>query len=216
VTESTVLLEEEILRLYREPIIGASYINTFGEENIKNLVKETLRVFGRIDILVCNAATNPSFGPIEKLEDKAFDKIMQVNVKSSIWFSNEVSPIMAKKNGGSIIIISSITALLGTKNIAAYGISKAAEVALVRNLAVELGSKKIRVNAIAPGLIKTEFSKALWENKETMKKQENLTPLGRIGMPKDISGVAHFLASEAANFITGQLIVVDGGETIYW
>ena len=112
--------------------------------------------------------------------------------------------------------MSSIAAITGTNDIGAYGISKAAEVALVRNLAVELGPKGIRVNAIAPGLIKTDFSRALWANKENLKKHKEKTPLKRIGQPGDISGVAHFLASDASSFITGQLIIADGGETISW
>ena len=184
------------------------------KEDIKKLVNKTVRNFGRIDILVCNAATNPAFGPISNLDDGAFDKIIQVNLKSSIWLINEASPYMKKHNGASIIIMSSISAILGTKEIGAYGISKAAEAALVRNLAVELGPQGIRVNAIAPGLIKTDFSRALWENKENLKKQTENTPLRRIGHPKDIAGTAQFLASDASSFITGQLIVVDGGETI--
>lgn len=123
---------------------------------------------------------------------------------------------MKKNMGCSVIIMSSISAIIGTNNIGAYGISKAAEVALVRNLAVELGPKGIRVNAIAPGLIKTDFSRALWKNKEKLKKHKEKTPLKRIGQPEDIAGVVHFLASDASSFITGQLIVADSGETISW
>ena len=186
------------------------------KDQINDLINQTIKEFGCIDILVSNAATNPSFGPISKLEDKAFDKIMDVNVKASIWLSNLVAKHMVKKKKGSIIILSSITAILGTDNIGAYGISKAAEAALVRNLAVELGPEGIRVNGIAPGLIKTDFSRALWENPSNLKRQENLTPLRRIGTPDDIAGIAHFLACEASSFITGQLIIADGGETIAW
>ena len=186
------------------------------KDQINGLINQTIKEFGCIDILVSNAATNPSFGPISKLEDKAFDKIMDVNVKASIWLSNLVAKHMVKKKKGSIIILSSITAILGTDNIGAYGISKAAEAALVRNLAVELGPEGIRVNGIAPGLIKTDFSRALWENPSNLKRQENLTPLRRIGTPDDIAGIAHFLACEASSFITGQLIIADGGETIAW
>ena len=186
------------------------------KDQINDLINQTIKEFGGIDILVSNAATNPSFGPISKLEDRAFDKIMDVNVKASIWLSNLVAKHMVKKKKGSIIILSSITAILGTDNIGAYGISKAAEAALVRNLAVELGPEGIRVNGIAPGLIKTDFSRALWENPSNLKRQENLTPLRRIGTPDDIAGIAHFLACEASSFITGQLIIADGGETIAW
>lgn len=184
------------------------------KDEISNLVRETIKMYNRIDILVSNAGTNPAFGPLENLNDNAFDKVLDVNLKSSIWLVNEASPYLKKNNTSSIIVMSSISALIGTKNIGAYGISKAAEVSLVKNLAVELGPHGIRVNAIAPGLIKTEFSRALWSDKEKLKKQNENTPLQRIGYPEDISGIAHFLASDASSFITGQLIVADGGETI--
>ena len=184
------------------------------KDQIKNLVDKTINEYGKIDIIVSNAATNPAFGPLSNIEDEAFDKILAINLKSSIWLINEASPYLKKNKSSSIIIMSSISAFIGTKDIGAYGISKAAEISLVKHLAVELGSFGIRVNAIAPGLIKTEFSRALWENKEKLQKQEQNTPLKRIGYPKDISGIAHFLASDASAFITGQLIVADGGETI--
>jgi len=186
-----------------------------GKKNeIKNLVQETIKKFNSIDILVSNAATNPAFGPLSNLQDPAFDKIIDVNLKSSIWLINEASPYLKKNKTSSVIIMSSISAFIGTKDIGAYGISKAAEVSLVKHLAVELGSYGIRVNAIAPGLIKTDFSKAIWNNKKTLTKQIETTPLKRIGYPEDISGIVHFLASNASLFITGQLIVADGGETI--
>ena len=188
--------------------------NVGRKDEIKNLIQETIKKFKSIDILVSNAATNPAFGPLSQLEDTAFDKIIDVNLKSSIWLINEASPYLKKNKTSSVIIMSSISAFVGTKNIGAYGISKAAEVSLVKHLAVELGSYGIRVNAIAPGLIKTDFSKALWNNKTTLDKQIEITPLKRIGYPEDISGIVHFLASNASSFITGQLIVADGGETI--
>ncbi len=169
------------------------------KEEIRNLVKETINKYNGIDILVSNAGTNPAFGPLEKLNDNAFDKVLDVNLKSSIWLVNEASPYLKKNKASSIIIMSSISALIGTKDIGAYGISKAAE--------VELGPYGIRVNAIAPGLIKTEFSRALWSDKDKLKKQNENTPLQRIGYPEDISGIVHFLASDASSFITGQLIV---------
>ena len=184
------------------------------KDEISNLVKETINKYNRIDILVSNAGTNPAYGPLETLNDNAFDKVLDVNLKSSIWLVNEASPYLKKNKSSSIIIMSSISALIGTKDIGAYGISKAAEVSLVKNLAVELGPHGIRVNAIAPGLIKTEFSRALWSNQNKLKKQNENTPLQRIGYPEDISGIVHFLASDASSFITGQLIVADGGETI--
>ena len=184
------------------------------KEEIRNLVKETINKYNGIDILVSNAGTNPAFGPLEKLNDNAFDKVLDVNLKSSIWLVNEASPYLKQNKASSIIIMSSISALIGTKDIGAYGISKAAQVSLVKNLAVELGPYGIRVNAIAPGLIKTEFSRTLWSDKDKLKKQNENTPLQRIGYPEDISGIVHFLASDASSFITGQLIIADGGETI--
>ena len=145
------------------------------KDQIKNLVDKTINEYGKIDIIVSNAATNPAFGPLSNIEDEAFDKILAINLKSSIWLINEASPYLKKNKSSSIIIMSSISAFIGTKDIGAYGISKAAEVSLVKHLAVELGSFGIRVNAIAPGLIKTEFSRALWENKEKLQKQEQNT-----------------------------------------
>ena len=186
------------------------------KEQIKKLVKKTYEYFGRIDVLICNAATNPAYGKLLELNDQAFNKLMQVNVQSAIWLSKECVPLFSKSRGGSIILLSSISAITGTSNIGAYGISKAAEASIVRNLAYELGPRKIRVNAIAPGLIKTDFSKILWNSPKIMKRQKTKTPLRRFGLPEDIAGVAHFLASEASAFITGQFIVVDGGETISW
>jgi NAD(P)-dependent dehydrogenase (short-subunit alcohol dehydrogenase family) len=170
--------------------------------------------FGRVDILVCNAAINPVFGPLLQLTDEAFDKVIGANVKSSLWLCNLVIPGMAARGGGAVIIVSSIAGLRGTDVIGMYGISKAADFALVRNLAVEWGPRNVRVNAIAPGLIKTDFARALWENEDLMKRRNAVTPLRRIGQPEEIGSVAAFLASPAASFITGQVIVADGGITV--
>ena len=188
--------------------------NVGDKEQVINLVNATLAEWERIDTVVCNAATNPVYGPMSTLSDEAFTKVMTVNVQSTIWLSNLAVPEMEKTGGGSIILLSSITAFLGNSVIGAYGMSKAAEAQLARNLAVELGPKNIRVNAIAPGLVKTEFARALWENPAYMKRQLNHTPLRRIGHPDDIAGVAHFLVSDAAAYLTGQVLIVDGGETI--
>jgi NAD(P)-dependent dehydrogenase (short-subunit alcohol dehydrogenase family) len=181
---------------------------------VEALVAGTLERFGKIDILVCNAAVNPSFGPMSQLTDEAFDKIMGSNVKSNLWLCNLAIPGMAGRGGGSVIIVSSIAGLRGNTVIGAYGISKAADFALARNLAVEWGPKNVRVNCIAPGLIKTDFAKALWENPDILKNRMAATPLRRIGMPDEMGGIAAFLASKAASFITGQVIVADGGVTI--
>ena len=148
------------------------------------------------------------------MPDEAFDKIMASNVKSNIWLANLAVPHIGKRGGGAIIIVSSIGGIRGTGILGAYGISKAADFALARNLAVEHGPKNIRANCIAPGLVKTEFARALWEDEKLLKNRETTTPLRRIGMPEEIGGIAAFLASPAASFITGQIIVADGGVTI--
>ncbi|MDF2234716.1 SDR family oxidoreductase [Albimonas sp. CAU 1670] len=185
-------------------------------EQLENLVAKTVEKWGRVDILVCNAASNPVYGPISELPEAAWDKVMDNNVKSPyILANNIVAPIMAKQGGGSIIMISSIAALRASETLSFYSISKASEAHLAKNLALHWGPKGIRVNAILPGLVKTDFAKALWEDPERLERIENKTPLRRIGQPDDIAGVAHFLAADASAYVTGQLIVADGGETIF-
>jgi NAD(P)-dependent dehydrogenase (short-subunit alcohol dehydrogenase family) len=184
------------------------------KDQLQSLVDRTLAQWGRIDIVVCNAASNPVFGPLSKVPDEAFDKIMLTNVKSVFWLANMAIPQMAKRGGGSVVIISSIGALRGSNVNGLYGTSKAAEAGLCRALAVEWGPSNVRVNCILPGLIKTDFARALWEDEERRKRREQATPLRRLGEPKDIGGVAVFLASDAAAFITGQMIIADGGTTI--
>jgi NAD(P)-dependent dehydrogenase (short-subunit alcohol dehydrogenase family) len=188
--------------------------NVGRKEELASLVGRVLDQWGGIDILVCNAATNPHFGPILDASDDVFDKIMLTNVKSVMWLANMVLPQMAERGGGAMIVISSIGALRGSTHLGLYGTSKAAEAALCRALACEWGPKNIRVNCIAPGLIRTDFARALWENEERLKAREAGTPLRRIGEPADIGGVAVFLASQAGSYVTGQMIVADGGVTI--
>jgi NAD(P)-dependent dehydrogenase (short-subunit alcohol dehydrogenase family) len=163
---------------------------------------------------VCNAAVNPAYGPLRGLSDEAFDKIMGANVKSNLWLCNLVIPEMAERGGGAVVFIASIAGLRGSDTIGAYGVSKAADLALARSLAVEWGPRNVRVNCVAPGLIKTEFARALWENEEALARRNARTPLRRIGLPAEIGPVAAFLASPAASYITGQVIVADGGITI--
>lgn len=182
--------------------------------DVENLIAETERQWGRVDVLVCNAAVNPVYGPLGQLPDEAFDKIMGANVKSNIWLCNLAMPGMAKRGGGAVVIVSSIAGLRGTGVLGAYGISKAADFALARNLAVEWGPQNVRINCVAPGLVKTDFARALWENKEMVERRNAETPLRRIGMPNEIGPVVAFLASDAASFITGQVVVADGGVTI--
>jgi dehydrogenase/reductase SDR family member 4 len=192
-----------------------SFVCNIGrKEEVEGLVKATLDHYGGIDILVCNAAVNPFYGSLTKLDDEAWDKILISNVKSSWWFAKLVIPHMVERGSGNIILLSSIGAFRATAVLGAYGISKAAEAQLARNLALELGPKGIRVNAIAPGLVKTDFAKALWSNPVILQNVEQRAPLRRIGQPVEIGGIAVFLASQAASFITGQLIVADGGSSL--
>ncbi|MGH6990277.1 MAG: SDR family NAD(P)-dependent oxidoreductase, partial [Stellaceae bacterium] len=167
-----------------------------------------------IDILVCNAAINPYYGPIEDMPDDTFDRMMAVNVRCNLNLAALARPDMAAKKAGAIIVVSSIAGLMGNTALGAYGITKAADMQLVRNLAVSWGKDDIRVNAIAPGLIKTDFAKALWDNPEILESTLRQSPLGRIGDPVDIAGAAVMLASDAGRFITGATIVIDGGVTV--
>jgi NAD(P)-dependent dehydrogenase (short-subunit alcohol dehydrogenase family) len=183
-------------------------------EDVEHLVSETKNQFGQIDILVCNAAVNPYYGPMAGLTDDAFAKVIDSNVRSNIWLCNLVLPGMAERKDGSVIIVSSIGGLKGSLNLGIYAISKAADFQLARNLAVEWGPRNIRVNCIAPGLVRTDFARALWDNPEALAKTEAATPLRRIGEPEDIAGAAVYLASPASRWMTGQVIVIDGGVTI--
>ncbi len=185
--------------------------NVGDKQQLESLVRQTQEAFGGVDIVVCNAAANPSYGPMRELEDSAFDKIMTVNVQSNLWLANLVAPSMVERGGGSMILIASIAGLGGSRSLGAYAVSKAAQFQLARNLAVEWGRKGIRANCIAPGLVKTDFAKALWENEALRTAFEKKTPLGRLGEPEDIAGAAVFLASDAARYMTGQALVVDGG-----
>lgn len=184
------------------------------KDDLQNLVNKTNEAWGTIDVLVCNAATNPVYGPTSEMTDEAWDKIMDTNVKGSFWLTNMVLPQMAEQGEGAVVMLSSIAGIRGNTTIGTYGVSKAAEAALARNLAVEWGPKGVRINSIAPGLIKTDFAKALWEDPVRVKRAEDKTPLRRIGDPVDIAGLAVFLSTKASAYITGQTIVADGGETI--
>jgi NAD(P)-dependent dehydrogenase (short-subunit alcohol dehydrogenase family) len=183
-------------------------------DQLQGLVDHAVARYGRIDSLVCNAAVNPHYGPMATIPEDAYDKIMATNVKSTLWLCNMVAPLMAERRDGSIIIISSIAGLAGSADIGVYGISKAAESQLARNLAVEWAGHNIRANCIAPGLVKTDFARALWEDPERRAKALEVYPLGRLGEPEDIAGAAVFLAARAGQWLTGQTIVIDGGWAI--
>jgi len=187
--------------------------NIAAKEALQQLVNETERAFGKIDILVCNAASNPYFGPMGDMADDQFNKILQNNIVSNHWLINMCAPKMRERKDGSIIIVSSIGGLRGTNVLGAYAISKAADMQLARNLSLEFGPDNVRVNTIAPGLIKTDFARALWENPQILKASTDRSPLRRIGDPDEIAGMAVLLASKAGAFVTGQTIVIDGGQT---
>jgi NAD(P)-dependent dehydrogenase (short-subunit alcohol dehydrogenase family) len=210
----------EACEAVREELEGRGYevlaqpCNVSRKEDLQALVDATMRRWGKVDIAVSNAASNPYYGPLAQIPDEAFDKIFLNNVKSVLWLASMTLPGMAERGGGSFISVGSIGGIIANTVIGAYGMSKAADHHLVRNLAAEWGPKNVRVNAIAPGLIRTDFAKALWEDDKRRKEREAATPLRRIGEPRDIGAIAVFLASDAAAFITGQTIVADGGVTI--
>jgi NAD(P)-dependent dehydrogenase (short-subunit alcohol dehydrogenase family) len=179
--------------------------------DLQSLIDASAREWGGIDVLICNAAVNPHFGPSAEVSDDAYDTIMGGNVRSNFWLCNMVLPQMAQRGGGSIILISSVTGLLGSSIIGVYGISKAADMALARNICVEWGRHNIRANCIAPGLVRTDFARALWENPKIYEQVVKSYPLRRIGEPDEIAGAAVFLAGPSGSFISGQTVVIDGG-----
>ena len=189
--------------------------NVSHRDQLQNLVDTTLSAWGRIDCLVCNAAVNPYYGPLAEIPESAYDKIMDTNVKSNLWLCNMVLPQMAEREDGTVIIVSSVAAFIGSRSLGAYGLSKAADVALARNLAVEWGRKNIRANTLNPAIIRTDFARALWENPQIYEAATRSYALGRIGEPEEVAGAAVFLASKAGSFITGQTIIIDGGFTIW-
>jgi dehydrogenase/reductase SDR family member 4 len=184
------------------------------KDQCERLVRTTLDTWGRVDTLVLNAAINPYFGPMQDMGDEVFDKMIATNLKAQLWLCKLVCPQMAELGAGAILIISSIAALRGNSMQGMYGLCKAADIQLARNLALEWGAQGIRANAISPGLVKTDFARVLYENPERLKRRLESIALGRLGEPNDIAGIAVCLASDAGRFVTGQNFVVDGGETI--
>lgn len=210
--DACLTVRDEIVAAGGEAIAVACNIGR--KEDLQALVDATIAQWGRIDILVANAAINPVYGPLASVSDEAWDKIMGSNLRSTWQLCNMVIPGMAERKDGSVIILSSIAGLRGNPVIGAYGVSKAAEAALVRNLAVEHGQANIRINAIAPGIIETDFAKALTDDPNIAKAVMRRAPLGRFGKPVEIAGVALMLAAPAGAFVTGQVLVADGGATI--
>ena len=185
--------------------------NISDKTQVEQLVAQTRMQLGPIDILVCNAATNPYYGPSTGLTDEVFDKVMRNNVLSNLWLANLVRADMAPRRDGAIVIVSSIGGMHGSATIGAYNVSKAADMQLVRNLAVEWGPDNIRVNCIAPGVIRTDFARAIYEDPRVRERIENELPLRRMGEPDDIGGIAVMLCAPAGKYVTGQTIVADGG-----
>jgi NAD(P)-dependent dehydrogenase (short-subunit alcohol dehydrogenase family) len=184
------------------------------KEALQDLVAQTHAALGPIDILICNAASNPHYGSLDTIDDAMFRKTLENNILSNHWLVQLALPDMRAKKDGAIVVISSIGGLRGSTVLGAYTITKAADIQLVRNYAVENGQHGIRVNGIAPGLVKTDFAKALYENPAAEKAAIDRTPMGRLGVPDDIAGAAVFLSSPAASWLTGQTLVVDGGSTV--
>jgi NAD(P)-dependent dehydrogenase (short-subunit alcohol dehydrogenase family) len=188
--------------------------NIASKDALRNLTDRALEALGRVDTLVCNAASNPYYGPMSGISDEQFHKILDNNIISNHWLISMCVPHMIERRSGSVIVVSSVGGLKGSTTLGAYGVSKAADMQLVRNLAHEYGPHGVRVNCIAPGLIRTDFARALWEDPARMELVNKQVPLRRIGEPDEIAGAAVYLASRAASFVTGATIVCDGGATI--
>ena len=184
------------------------------KDSLQALVDKTRAAFGQVDVLVCNAASNPHYGPMATITDEQLRKTLDHNIVSQHWLIQMVVPEMLTRKSGSIIIVSSIGGLRGSPILGAYAITKAADIQMTKNLAREYGPHNVRVNSIAPGLVRTDFAKALWENPENLKASTSSAAMGRIGEPHEIAGAAVFLASDASSFMTGQTIVVDGGVVV--
>lgn len=184
------------------------------KETLQAMVDATRDAFGQVDVLVCNAASNPHYGPMATITDEQLRKTLDNNIVAQHWLIQMVVPAMRERKSGSVVIVSSIGGLRGSPILGAYAITKAADIQLTKNLAREYGGDNVRVNTIAPGLVRTDFARALWENPDNLKASTAAAAMGRIGEPHEIAGAAVFLASDAASFVTGQTIVVDGGAVI--
>ncbi|MDB9770561.1 SDR family oxidoreductase [Gammaproteobacteria bacterium] len=187
--------------------------NIAHEEELNNLVDQTNKLLGKIDVLICNAATNPFMGSMADIPSDAFDKVMNNNIKANHILTNLVTPQMIDRKDGVIIIISSVGGTIGSNLIGTYNISKAADIQMVKNIAVEYGHHNIRANTVAPGLIRTDFARGLWENPVIHEQYTKTHPMRRIGEPDEVAGAVIMLASDAGKYINGQTIIVDGGAT---
>jgi NAD(P)-dependent dehydrogenase (short-subunit alcohol dehydrogenase family) len=203
---------ETIKGLGRKSIAVPSHLGKTDE--IENLVKTVEDEFGKIDILVNNAGANPTMASALDIEERAWDVIMNLNLKGLFFLSQAVARIMKEHGGGNIINVSSLHGVKPSCLLPAYSISKAGVIAATKVMAGEWAKYNIRVNAVAPGLIKTEFSEALWSNDKILKEAMKKTPLARIGTPEDIASSIVYLASDASSYVTGEVLVVDGGNTI--
>ena len=209
------IVADEINEACKDTEGGAIVIpcNISDKTALQMLVDETRAQLGKIDILVCNAASNPFFGSMMDIPEDAFDKVMNNNVKANHILTNLVTPQMIERKDGVIIIISSVGGTIGSNLIGTYNISKAADIQMVKNIAVEYGHHNIRANTVAPGLIRTDFAKGLWENPAIHDQYTKTHPMRRIGEPDEVAGAAIMLASDAGKYINGQTIIVDGGAT---
>ncbi len=184
------------------------------EDQLEQLVEKTVAEFGRLDNLVLNAASNPVYGPSDQVDQKAFDVIMRNNVFASMRLAHLARPHLKNSGQGAVVLVSSIAGQFGNRFIGVYGMSKAAEDQLVRNLSLELGPDGIRVNAVAPGLVKTDFAQALLDDERMVRYFESTTPLRRLAEPEDIARVIAFLASPDSGWLSGQVLTADGGLSV--
>lgn len=189
--------------------------NIGSKEQLQGLVDTAHERAGPIDILVGNAGVNPYYGPTSDIPDDAYEKTMSANVQSNLWLAKMVAPDMAQAGGGSMMFTSSIGAFKPSEMLGTYGMSKLALIGLVRNLAAEFGPDGIRVNAICPGLVKTDFARELWDKPEVEERIRKDIPLRRLGEPDDFEGIAVFLASDASRYMTGQALTVCGGSNMW-
>ena len=187
--------------------------NIAHEEELNDLVAQTNKLLGKIDVLICNAATNPFMGSMADIPSDAFDKVMNNNIKANHILTNLVTPQMIDRKDGVIIIISSVGGTIGSNLRGTDNTSKAADIQMVKNIAVEYGHHNIRANTVAPGLIRTDFARGLWENPVIHEQYTKTHPMRRIGEPDEVAGAVIMLASDAGKYINGQTIIVDGGAT---